>query len=158
MCFCVLGSMCSLQLPPPDRLSWKQHWNGKIRHCYCKISALIWFLVACALAISKKPNNITALYCTKYGICCFLTTVVCFHLYVLWFLSHQNSHQTDCEYVTSPLNPVLSKGCAKYCNATKQVRQDTLKSATVPSNEKVFFFFFGVKMQKHIWYCLWLFF
>lgn len=31
------------------------------------------------------------------------------------------SHLSDCEYVTSPLKPSLSKGCAKYCNTTKQV-------------------------------------
>ncbi|TMS19741.1 Stabilin-1, partial [Larimichthys crocea] len=33
-----------------------------------------------------------------------------------------NSHQTGCEYVTSPLRPTLSRGCAKFCNATRQVR------------------------------------
>ncbi|KAF3690257.1 Stabilin-1 Fasciclin, EGF-like, laminin-type [Channa argus] len=31
------------------------------------------------------------------------------------------SHQIGCEYITSPLNPTLSKGCAKYCNTTKQI-------------------------------------
>ncbi|KAK2861690.1 hypothetical protein Q5P01_001223 [Channa striata] len=35
--------------------------------------------------------------------------------------TEMGSHQTDCEYVTSPLNPTLSKGCAKYCNSTKQI-------------------------------------
>uniref|UniRef100_A0A3Q1AJG6 Stabilin 1 n=1 Tax=Amphiprion ocellaris TaxID=80972 RepID=A0A3Q1AJG6_AMPOC len=33
-----------------------------------------------------------------------------------------DSHQVGCEYVTSPLRSLLSKGCAKFCNATKQVR------------------------------------
>ncbi|XP_051804220.1 stabilin-1 isoform X1 [Acanthochromis polyacanthus] len=32
-----------------------------------------------------------------------------------------DSHQIGCEYVTSPLRSSLSKGCAKFCNATKQV-------------------------------------
>uniref|UniRef100_UPI0037E9B06F stabilin-1 n=1 Tax=Semicossyphus pulcher TaxID=241346 RepID=UPI0037E9B06F len=35
--------------------------------------------------------------------------------------TEMDSHQIGCEYVTSPLRPTLSKGCAKYCNATKQV-------------------------------------
>lgn len=39
-------------------------------------------------------------------------------------LSIQGSHLSDCEYVTSPLRPSLSKGCAKYCNTTKQVREE----------------------------------
>ncbi|XP_047440209.1 stabilin-1 [Mugil cephalus] len=30
-------------------------------------------------------------------------------------------HLTGCEYVTSPLKPTPSKGCAKYCNTTRQV-------------------------------------
>ncbi|XP_069006635.1 stabilin-1 isoform X2 [Embiotoca jacksoni] len=34
-----------------------------------------------------------------------------------------DSHQVGCEYVTSPLKPSLSKGCAKHCNATKQVAE-----------------------------------
>ncbi|KAM9361358.1 stabilin-1 [Symphorus nematophorus] len=29
-------------------------------------------------------------------------------------------HMIGCDYVTSPLKPTLSKGCAKYCNTTKQ--------------------------------------
>ncbi|XP_034387920.1 stabilin-1 isoform X4 [Cyclopterus lumpus] len=33
------------------------------------------------------------------------------------------SHQIGCDYVTSPLRPTLSKGCAKFCNATKKVAQ-----------------------------------
>ncbi|XP_071349438.1 stabilin-1 [Trachinotus anak] len=37
--------------------------------------------------------------------------------------TEMDSHQVGCEYVTSPLNPALSKGCAKYCNTTKQVAQ-----------------------------------
>ncbi|KAI3369756.1 hypothetical protein L3Q82_024579, partial [Scortum barcoo] len=32
-------------------------------------------------------------------------------------------HQTGCEYVTSPLRPTLSPGCAKFCNTTKQVAE-----------------------------------
>uniref|UniRef100_UPI003AACEC6C stabilin-1 n=1 Tax=Centroberyx gerrardi TaxID=166262 RepID=UPI003AACEC6C len=32
-----------------------------------------------------------------------------------------NSHLVGCDYITSPLSPALSKGCAKYCNTTKQV-------------------------------------
>ncbi|KAM7421982.1 hypothetical protein PAMA_010184 [Pampus argenteus] len=31
-----------------------------------------------------------------------------------------NNHLIGCEYVTSPIRPTLSKGCAKYCNITKQ--------------------------------------
>uniref|UniRef100_A0A3B4ZPW1 Stabilin 1 n=1 Tax=Stegastes partitus TaxID=144197 RepID=A0A3B4ZPW1_9TELE len=31
-----------------------------------------------------------------------------------------DSHQVGCEYVQSPLHSALSKGCAKFCNATKQ--------------------------------------
>uniref|UniRef100_A0A3B4V8V2 Stabilin 1 n=1 Tax=Seriola dumerili TaxID=41447 RepID=A0A3B4V8V2_SERDU len=34
--------------------------------------------------------------------------------------TEMDSHQTGCDYVTSPLNPTLSKGCAKYCNTTKK--------------------------------------
>ncbi|XP_075993005.1 stabilin-1, partial [Genypterus blacodes] len=34
-----------------------------------------------------------------------------------------DSHLTGCDYVTSPLNPSLSKGCAKFCNTTKQVAE-----------------------------------
>ncbi|XP_027134621.1 stabilin-1 isoform X2 [Larimichthys crocea] len=34
-----------------------------------------------------------------------------------------NSHQTGCEYVTSPLRPTLSRGCAKFCNATRQIAE-----------------------------------
>lgn len=44
------------------------------------------------------------------------------------FLSLQDSYQRGCDYVTSPLNPTLNKGCAKYCNATKKVRVQTLKA------------------------------
>ncbi|XP_076599998.1 stabilin-1 [Chaetodon auriga] len=32
-------------------------------------------------------------------------------------------HQTGCEYVTSPLRHTLSTGCAKFCNATRQVAE-----------------------------------
>lgn len=45
------------------------------------------------------------------------------------FLSLQDSQQSGCEYVISPLNPSLSKGCAKYCNTTKQVRSKSLTTA-----------------------------
>lgn len=64
----------------------------------------------------------------------------------------QNSHQTGCEYVTSPLRPTLSRGCAKFCNATRQVRtvlgersfifgfiSFTTQLLTVPSDEKKVF-------------------
>ncbi|XP_008297326.1 stabilin-1 [Stegastes partitus] len=34
-----------------------------------------------------------------------------------------DSHQVGCEYVQSPLHSALSKGCAKFCNATKQVAE-----------------------------------
>ncbi|KAA8593678.1 hypothetical protein FQN60_009794 [Etheostoma spectabile] len=34
-----------------------------------------------------------------------------------------DSHQIGCEYVTSPLRPTLSTGCAKFCNATRKVAQ-----------------------------------
>ncbi|XP_040014670.1 stabilin-1 [Xiphias gladius] len=37
--------------------------------------------------------------------------------------TEMDSHQVGCEYVTSPLKPTLSKGCAKYCNTTKQVAE-----------------------------------
>ncbi|XP_072237543.1 stabilin-1 [Leuresthes tenuis] len=33
------------------------------------------------------------------------------------------SHQIGCEYTSSPLRQTLSKGCAKYCNTTKQVAE-----------------------------------
>ncbi|XP_035517937.1 stabilin-1 [Morone saxatilis] len=32
-------------------------------------------------------------------------------------------HQIGCEYVTSPLRPTLSTGCAKFCNVTRQVAE-----------------------------------
>uniref|UniRef100_A0AAQ4QDY4 EGF-like domain-containing protein n=1 Tax=Gasterosteus aculeatus aculeatus TaxID=481459 RepID=A0AAQ4QDY4_GASAC len=35
----------------------------------------------------------------------------------------QDRHQVGCDYVTSPLRPTLSRGCAKFCNATKRVPQ-----------------------------------
>ncbi|KAM4612808.1 stabilin-1 [Polymixia lowei] len=34
-----------------------------------------------------------------------------------------NNHFKGCDYITSPLNPTLSKGCAKYCNTTKQIAE-----------------------------------
>ncbi|XP_044021475.1 stabilin-1 isoform X3 [Siniperca chuatsi] len=37
--------------------------------------------------------------------------------------TEMDSHQNGCEYVTSPLRPTLSTGCAKFCNATKQVAE-----------------------------------
>ncbi|XP_034020839.1 stabilin-1 [Thalassophryne amazonica] len=33
------------------------------------------------------------------------------------------SHMNGCDYVISPLTNALSKGCAKYCNTTKQVAE-----------------------------------
>ncbi|XP_070693552.1 stabilin-1 [Pempheris klunzingeri] len=37
--------------------------------------------------------------------------------------TEMESHQKGCEYTTSPLRPTLSTGCAKFCNATKQVAE-----------------------------------
>ncbi|XP_044205816.1 stabilin-1 [Thunnus albacares] len=38
--------------------------------------------------------------------------------------TEMDNHQTGCDYVTSPLKPtVLSKGCAKYCNTTRQTAE-----------------------------------
>ncbi|XP_030584921.1 stabilin-1 [Archocentrus centrarchus] len=37
--------------------------------------------------------------------------------------TEMGNHLIGCEYVTSPLRPSLSKGCAKYCNTTKQVAE-----------------------------------
>ncbi|KAM9757987.1 LOW QUALITY PROTEIN: stabilin-1 [Menidia menidia] len=37
--------------------------------------------------------------------------------------TEMEAHQIGCEYVTSPLRQSLSKGCAKYCNTTKQVAE-----------------------------------
>ncbi|KAM7006971.1 LOW QUALITY PROTEIN: stabilin-1 [Tautogolabrus adspersus] len=37
--------------------------------------------------------------------------------------TEMDSHQVGCEYSLSPLRSTLSKGCAKYCNATKQVAE-----------------------------------
>ncbi|XP_058486832.1 stabilin-1 [Solea solea] len=33
------------------------------------------------------------------------------------------SHQIGCDYVASPLNPTLQKGCALHCNTTKQTAE-----------------------------------
>ncbi|TNN60744.1 Stabilin-1 [Liparis tanakae] len=49
-------------------------------------------------------------------------------LFVKVWLTHlwsrlQAGHQIGCDYVASPLRPTLSKGCAKFCNATKTVAQ-----------------------------------
>ncbi|XP_049894320.1 stabilin-1 [Epinephelus moara] len=37
--------------------------------------------------------------------------------------TEMDTHQRGCDYVTSPLRPTLSTGCAKFCNATKTVAQ-----------------------------------
>ncbi|XP_037346204.2 stabilin-1 [Pungitius pungitius] len=37
--------------------------------------------------------------------------------------TEMDRHQIGCDYVTSPLRPTLSRGCAKFCNATKKVPQ-----------------------------------
>ncbi|XP_029908219.1 stabilin-1 isoform X3 [Myripristis murdjan] len=34
-----------------------------------------------------------------------------------------DSHLTGCDYMASPLHPTPSKGCAKYCNTTRQVAE-----------------------------------
>ncbi|KAM4587188.1 stabilin-1 [Odontesthes bonariensis] len=37
--------------------------------------------------------------------------------------TEMETHQMGCEYTSSPLRQTLSKGCAKYCNVTKQVAE-----------------------------------
>ncbi|XP_062272526.1 stabilin-1 [Scomber scombrus] len=37
--------------------------------------------------------------------------------------TEMDNHLVGCEYVTSPLRSTLSKGCAKYCNTTKQTAE-----------------------------------
>ncbi|XP_074543757.1 stabilin-1 isoform X2 [Halichoeres trimaculatus] len=37
--------------------------------------------------------------------------------------TEMDTHQTDCYYVVSPLRATLGKGCAKYCNATREIAE-----------------------------------